>query len=429
LGGSVEAELTRLTHLFERTLHHNSSSNTHLIPNRCYCIMATVTHYIYSHYDPKQRDELEKATGQAPEPLESEEDPWQTESSFGAQRRIAAAPRFVPAIVSYDEINNMMGMSQIAPSAVEEKPSVEVSSWYRSLTRSSSAPVEDSKKPVASTSTTPAGPSIPNSSTSVPSARPKPTKYDWFITRALLSEPPTGRSTPSQTLADILERDPPPDTSGKSFTPPVFLHLGPSNRGYTMLERSGWNEGEPLGAGVVRRPREPDEESPPRRAKQSKGKAIVKEEQREVKWDPDGDISEVRKVDVIDLTLSDPEDEPEDIKAEVDEGEPQRLSTSSLTETGPPSSSHNPKALLTPLATVLKSDRLGIGLKAKTVGPHKASKKRITHNQAALAQHVREAEELRRMKALVGRGSRGLARVAKAETESRRRLLASLNDS
>ncbi|KAH9936156.1 uncharacterized protein B0H18DRAFT_972547 [Fomitopsis serialis] len=392
--------------------------------------MATVTHYIYSHYDPKQRDELERATGQVPEPLEPEEDPWQTESAFGVQRRIAAAPHFVPAIVSYDEINNMMGTSQIIPTAVEEKPNVEVSSWYRSLTRFSSAPVEDDKKPIASTSTTPAGPSIPNPSTFVPSAHPKPvkpTKNDWFITRALRSEPPTGRSTPS-TLADILSRDPPPDTSGKPFTPPVFLHLGPSNRGYTMLERSGWNEGEPLGAGVVRRPRESDEDSPPRRAKQGKGKAVVKKEQREVKWDPDGDISEIRKVDVIDLTLSDPEDEPEDIKDEADEVDLRRLSTSSLAETDLPSS-HNPKALLTPLPTVLKSDRLGIGLKAKTVGPHKVSKKRITHNQAALAQHIRETEELRRMKALVGRGSRGLARLAKAETESRRRLLASLNDS
>ncbi|TFY61006.1 hypothetical protein EVJ58_g4784 [Rhodofomes roseus] len=327
--------------------------------------MATVTHYIYSHYDPKQREELEKATGQVPEPPEPEADPWQTESSFGAQRRLALAPRFVPAIVSYDEINNMMGMPRGTPQAVEEKPNAEVSSWYRSLIRSSSAPVEDEKKPIASTSTASAGPSTPFAPSPAPPVQPKSvklTKNDWFVTRALRSEPPTGRSTPTQTLADILARDPPPDPSGKSFTPPVFLHIGPSNKGYIMLEKSGWNEGEPLGAGVVRRAREPEGSPTPREAKK-KGKAVVKEEQREVKWDPDGDISEMRTVDVIDLTLSDGEDE--DVKPEADEPDLQRPSTIPPAEPDQ-LSSHNSKALLTPLTTVLKSDRLGIGLKAKT---------------------------------------------------------------
>ncbi|KZT73915.1 hypothetical protein DAEQUDRAFT_721406 [Daedalea quercina L-15889] len=391
--------------------------------------MATVTHYIYSHYDPEQREELQKATGQIPEP-EEPGDPWQTESSFGAQRRLAGAPRFVPAIVSYDEINNMMGVPQVTPATAEE-PSVEVSSWYRSLTRSSSVPVIEEERPIASTSTLPTIPRSPSPSVSTSSVQPKPlrsNRNDWFITRALRSEPQTGRSTPAETLADILSRDPPPDSSGKSFTPSVFLHLGPSNRGYAMLEKSGWNEGEPLGAGVVRRARGAEEATPPGSVKDEKGKACVKEEQREVKWDPDGDICEVRKVDVIDLTLSESEDEPEDSKAETDDPDLPNLSTSSPVAEMDASSFHNPKALLTPLPTILKSDRLGIGLKAKTIGPYKASKKRVTHNQAALARHIRETEELRRMKSLVGRGTKGFARLAKAETESRRRLLASLND-
>lgn len=386
--------------------------------------MATVTHYIYSHYDPKQREELERATGQNPEAEEAEEDPWQTESSFGAQRRLATAPRFVPAIVSYDEINNMMGVSEVISQEVEEKPNVEVSSWYKSLTRSSSAPVADDLKPIAPNTAPPSAPKNPPiihpQSAQVKVA--KPTKNDWFISRALRSEPPTGRSTPTQTLADILSRDPPPESSTQSFTPPVFLHLGPSNRGYTMLEKSGWNEGEPLGPRVARRPR--GSEGALRDPQREMGKTVVKEEQREVKLDPDGDISELRKVDVIDLTLSDAEDEPEELRTDPGAAEP---SIPSPGNTDIPST-HNPRALLTPLPTVLKSDRLGIGLKAKTVGPYKASKKRVTHNQAALAQHIRETEEMRRMKALVGRGSKGFARLAKAEAESRRRLLASLND-
>ncbi|EPT05089.1 hypothetical protein FOMPIDRAFT_1027324 [Fomitopsis schrenkii] len=388
--------------------------------------MATVTHYIYSHYDPKQREEMQRATAQVPESEEPEEDPWQTESSFGAQRRLAKAPRFVPAIVSYDEVNNMMGVSQVILRAAEEKPNVEVSSWYKSLTRSSSAPVTDDAKPIATISTAPFTSQDPPPSSFTP-AQPKPakrTKDDWFIARALRSEPSTCRSPPTQTLADILSRDPPPDPSGGSFTPPVFLHIGPSNRGYTMLAKSGWNEGEPLGPGVVRRPRQSEGTPPPQSVKREKGKAVVKEEEREVKLDLDGDICEIRKVDVIDLTLSDEEDEPDDTKVDSAVEGPS-IPASADTDI---SSSHNPRALLTPLPTVLKSDRLGIGLKAKTVGPHKTSKKRVTHNQAALAQHIRDTEEMRQMKALVGRGSKGLARLAKAEMESRRRLLASLND-
>ncbi|KAJ3529900.1 hypothetical protein NM688_g7787 [Phlebia brevispora] len=104
--------------------------------------------------------------------------------------------------------------------------------------------------------------------------------------------------------------------------------------------------------------------------------------------------------------------------------------TSSASAAAPPApaavESHT-TALLTPIATVLKSDRLGIGLKAKTVGPYKASKKRVTHNQAALAAHIRANEEMRRRKAITGRGTRGFARLAKAEAEQRRQLLASLN--
>ncbi|KAK7048430.1 hypothetical protein R3P38DRAFT_2764399 [Favolaschia claudopus] len=85
------------------------------------------------------------------------------------------------------------------------------------------------------------------------------------------------------------------------------------------------------------------------------------------------------------------------------------------------------KALVTPIATVLKSDRLGIGLKAKTTGPYKESQKRITHNAAAMAAHVKVAEALRKQKKLTGRGHRGFARKAKAESVNRRDLLAYMN--
>lgn len=152
----------------------------------------------------------------------------------------------------------------------------------------------------------------------------------------------------------------------------------------------------------------------------------VKQEEHEVWYDEDGDISEMRTVDVIDLTLSD--EEEEDIKQEDASSVQLTEPSTSSSAVDSAMSSHNPRALLTPLPTVLKSDRLGVGLKAKTVGPYRASRKRVTHNEAALAAHVRANEEMRRMKKLMGRGSKGLARLAKAENEQRLRVLASLKD-
>ncbi|KAI0953280.1 hypothetical protein AcW1_007539 [Taiwanofungus camphoratus] len=392
--------------------------------------MATVTHYIYSHYDPQQQEALERETGQLAEVEEA--DPWQTESSFGAQRRLATAPRFVPAIISYDEINDMMGLPQTLPEVEIEESVNDVGSWYRSLTRSVSAPALETGEEAQSAASIPTslssaaaasrGPSGTPSQLEPSSCRREPQKNDWFIRRALRSEPPVTRPASAPTLADMLSREPPPLPSEKPFTPPVFLALGPSNKGFTMLQQSGWNEGEPLGAHVVRRQNPVRTQS--RKVKRDEDCVKVKKEEREVKYDEDGEVNEVRRIDVIDLTLSDSEDEDEQAEDEVQSPLAPEQPSSAVEASSP---SYEPRALLTPLPTVLKSDRLGLGLKAKTVGPYKASKKRVTHNAAALAAHERANEEMRRMKALVGRGSKSFARIARAEAESRRKLLAGLN--
>lgn len=407
--------------------------------------MATVTRYIYSHYDPQDREALEIETGQEsssstrdalrPQEPEDEADPWQTESAFGAQRRLAAAPRFVPAAVSYDEVNNMLGgfRREVLQPPMEE-PKSDLGGWYRSLTSGLQGKSCETTRPFgAQPSAASTGQSVPPqfaaSSTSQPAtivAQPRPDKNNWFITRALRSEPSSAPPTPSPTLADILAREPPPSAS-KPFKPPVFLALGPSNRGWTMLQQKGWSEGEGLGASVPRRfvQQTAQQRSVPasRKGKMPMDRVYVKMESQEVRLDAEGDISEVRKVEVMDLTLSDSEDEG----AEEEEGDDVELPPSS---TSAPSRSTSPHStpLLTPIPTILKSDRLGIGLKAKTFGPHKASKKRVTHNQAALAAHIRASEETRRLKAKVGRGSRSFARLAKADSEQRRQLLASLNE-
>jgi len=389
--------------------------------------MATVTHYIYSHYEPQERKVPEQDIDQA---LDTEEiDPWQTESSFGARRRLAGAPRFVPAIVSYDEVNNMMGHPAVTTDTQETMPPNDVSNWYRSLTHSVSprAGLDTASASVSPVSASQQSSSrAPRGLTAVGSGgrrQDRRANKDWFISRALGSEPSTASPTPIQTIADILSRDPPPSPSDKPYIPPVFLALGPSNKGFAMLQQSGWNEGEALGAGVVRRRLEKDERRSTKSVRRDPHCMTVKEEEHEVMWDEEGEVCEIRKADVIDLTLSDEEDEVEDLEPDTNQSSP---STSSADNN--PTSSHNPKALLTPLPIVLKSDRLGIGLKAKTIGPYKASMKRVTHNAAALAAHIRSNEEMRRMKKLIGRGTKSFARQAKAESESRRQLLAHLNE-
>jgi len=79
---------------------------------------------------------------------------------------------------------------------------------------------------------------------------------DWFIARAIsqtqsTSAPltPRPRSSSSNSLADILARHP-PSTNAQPFRPPVFLYLGPSNKGWwAMLQNQGWYEGEDLVTG------------------------------------------------------------------------------------------------------------------------------------------------------------------------------------
>lgn len=393
--------------------------------------MATVAHYIYSHYNPPIPEEEKH---QLPEDESDEKsDLWQTESAFGAQTRLARAPHFVPAIISYDEINDLIGSRDIAQQKIsaEEDRKQDVSGWYRSLTRGSTTPASGATTTGTST-TLSSRVQTPLDAPSPPQSMTKPkhilTKNHWFIRRALLNEPSSVLMAPPPTLADILSREPPAASKELALRPPVFLALGPSNRGFAMLERSGWSEGEALGPHAIRRDRvftedlEEKKVKTKKRTKQEDGELVIREEQQEVSYGSDGEVSELKRVEVVDLTLSDSDDGEEDVDMQPD---PVAGPSSSDLQ---PSFSHDGTALLTPIPTILKSDRLGIGLKAKTEGPYRTSKKRVTHNQAALAAHIRTTEEMKRMKKALGRGSRAFARAAKAESEQRQRLLASLND-
>ncbi|KAG2156012.1 uncharacterized protein EDB93DRAFT_66788 [Suillus bovinus] len=364
--------------------------------------MATVAHHIRSDYDPADRERLEKETGQVPI---DEEEQWNAAPTFSATRR-APPPSFVPARIQYDEWGSAVSLTRTVSSNASA-PDNGTSEWYRALTRDSSKTSKNQ-------------PLTPRSS-STPNEAPKPkkeatTKNNWFIKRALQSEPSSKPSSPAPSLADLLARDPPPLPSEERFVPPVWLAIGPSNKGFGLLQKGGWNEGEGLGAHAVRslRPARTSASTSHAGASTSTSTSIPLDDKESRDTLPD----------VIDLTQSESEPEDDDFESF------HRSLSLPLPPTSCASKEPDPysqKSLLTPIPTVLKSDRLGIGLKAKTEGPYKQSKKRVTHNQAALASHIRTSEELRRKRAEVGRGRRGFAKVRKREENERKHMLAYLN--
>jgi hypothetical protein len=364
--------------------------------------MATIAHHIRSYYDPADREQLEKETGQIPI---DEEEQWNTAPTFSAARR-APPPSFVPARIQYDEWGSAISLTREVSSSASAQDSG-TSEWYRALTRDSSKTL--GKQPPARSSSTPSEASKPKKEAT--------TKNNWFIKKALQSEPSSKPSSPAPSLADLLARDPPPLPSEERFVPPVWLAIGPSNKGFNLLQKCGWNEGEGLGAHVARslRPRSSARTTSPISRAPLRGASIPVDDKKSRDILPD----------VIDLTQfeSEPED---DFESFHHSSSLPRLTPASSATTEP--DPHSQKSLLTPIPTILKSDRLGIGLKAKTEGPYKQSKKRVTHNQAALASHLRTSEELRRKRAEVGRGRRGFAKVRKREENERKHMLAYLNE-
>ena len=219
-----------------------------------------------------------------------------------------------------------------------------------------------------------------------------------------------------------------------------------------MLQNQGWSEGEALGAGrtslssndahpkeTKRRRTRPDFLSPtePMLPTEPSQERPTKEEEEEVLIDDDDDdpIIEVRKkaqVPMIDLTQSDTEDETEDDEDEDDRDTVtvNENNNDAIDSPAPTSDrDHDPRgaqtALLTPLPTILKSDRLGIGLKAKTEGPYRASVKRRDAARSANAAAV--AEDMRR-RLLLGKGHRAFARAERLERERRQNMMAYLSE-
>lgn len=380
--------------------------------------MATVSHTIYSRYDPPERGSLEQSAGQSSDTLDLD-DTWQHEANLASRRRHRPPPHFIPASVPSTESGPTRAGSSHVLDHSDVSLGTELSSWYQSLSSSrdpGNSTTQSSRSTVPAITRNNSSPSLGKAPISE-----KKNKNNWFIMKAIQSEPSSTHPSPPPSLADILARDPPPLPTEEKYKPPVWLELGPSNKGFAMLQRSGWNEGEALGPHVIRRP----SESPLLDKKGKRREDNVTHEVLEFKSEEHDDVSELREVAVIDLSLSDSDPDTDDPNPNTGnfvsekEHSPENLRSAHVS-----SSAHGGTALLTPLVTVLKSDRLGIGLKAKTVGPYKASKKRVTHNSVAMAAHIRTTEAIRRQKKEYGRGRRGYDKLRKREEAERKALLA-----
>lgn len=261
----------------------------------------------------------------------------------------------------------------------------------------------------------------PPTSTSIQQLdNPRP---NWFSPQPLKRSEESSTST----LSDLLARNPPPLASEPAFTPPVFLFIGPSNKGFNMLQRKGWQEGEGLGSGRIElKPRQGIGMNKTLNTSSTSDEkhvsSILEEAVKQETIDLTLSDSEqaMATPEVIDLTISDDDTETSDIEEDPEQGVDRNGDSSIMA-----SSSHG-TTLITPIATTLKADRLGIGLKAKRRGAAKA--KAITHSSAAIASHIRTANQTRKeFKARFGRGSRGFARAKRKEEKDRVNMLAYLN--
>ncbi|KAJ2935122.1 hypothetical protein H1R20_g1914, partial [Candolleomyces eurysporus] len=444
--------------------------------------MATVAHTIYSHYDPDDRELLERETGQRPVDLENDaEAQWRNEAGqIYKKPTLAGAPVFVPAKIADGEWASYSASAPTLASTLKGKDEKEsVAGWYKNLT----AGVSANPSPGPSTSIAPTAPTNHNR----PKYRTATDKNTWFIQNAISSaSAPSSSSSiplpfsigssdsasttpaPPPTLADILERDPPPSNSDPKLKHPVWIALGPGNKGFGMLQRSGWNEGESLGPYAQRLRREKeidvstllsDSEGTSGSGKLSKGKeredrstvkveyveVPIKGKRKRISPDDDDDIMELKKVEVVDLTEVSDEDSDEEEEEEEEEIEEASLEEGQDSQVD--SYGHGGTALLTPISTILKTDKLGIGLKPKltssalTKGAYRVPVlKNTKRNQAytvksngfRVTNTKNVMEEIRRRereeRELWGRGKRGLERKKKREERDRRGLLAYMNE-
>jgi hypothetical protein len=379
--------------------------------------------------------------------------PWLPQPEIAPHQ---AKTRFVPAQGEYDDHGILLSSAETlrAPSVKETMPR-EVGSWYTSLPRlhtdahgasvtSKNTPRLVSAAPSPSNSRASSAPASPD--TVIPSKRRH--GADWFKSTV---KTPNPESTATSTLADMLRRDPP--NVSNPHTPPVYYGIGPKNKGYEMLSKSGWEEGQPLGPRVglgsavssrrVQSPKQGVSHTPqPTESKEKKEKWMVLDRAmpKLVVTCGEGTPGDV---EVIDLTV--PNEEQSEDSSEGEKGEDTEMFCKPNSEEQEDESSSGTeweegdyedvapsakpsKAILTPIPVALKHDRKGLGLSK--------SKKLVTHSSLALRHHIQNGaldrrqhiSEIRRverahLQGAFGQGKNAFARKAKEDQRKRDRLM------
>lgn len=366
--------------------HWPNQRNLHHLPPTSALPMATKAYHIVSEYTrPEPTSEEEEDSNEA----------WSKGHTFGMSKRLLHPPKFVKSSGNYDEYGRTMTQEEDEEIQIIEHRPADIGQWYRNLSRSN---------PVSAPTTQPSTPK-PVDEGPRPSSSKGPL---WFVSnvekRITISEPASAVSS-APGLDEMLRRAPPPLPSEAPFEPPVYTVLGPLNRGYGMLEKGGWKEGRALGLGSSTR-----------------GTRMERLDNQLAPTSPVAVHSLAKGLssempETIDLTLSSDED--------AEEGPVKREAGGSPSLSPSPSntvSAHSGRHLLTPLPTVLKADKSGIG-------SQKGVSKVITQTSEAIRLYAQTAHGRKRKPYDGGHlisegGAKAIIRKTKKEKASRDALLA-----
>ncbi|KAG9027303.1 hypothetical protein FS837_004311, partial [Tulasnella sp. UAMH 9824] len=200
--------------------------------------MATQAFRIVSEYDPPKEDSTQDV-------ISLPDDGWSTGHTFGLSKRILHPPKFVRPSGDYDEYGRPKEADDDDEiQIIEHRPS-NLGQWYGNLSRTHPATAGEVPPPPPR----PASAPTEEPASSLRPVQPSSTNLPPFLknlSRRLEADASTSlpRASSSSSLPEMLARAPPPLPSEAPFTPPTFTVLGPANKGYSMLERHGWREGQ-----------------------------------------------------------------------------------------------------------------------------------------------------------------------------------------
>ena len=376
--------------------------------------MALNAFTIYSHPEPIKES---KISDLSPELDEGAQGP-------SSKPLVRIPNNFVSAKGDYDEFGRLTGTPEVAidVNAKDMGSRARIGDWYSSLQRTQTPATLTSAPRSQSPHTSHSRSTAPTASTSHAAHT-----TNWF--KPLV---PDLQNTPTaDSLAEMLKRDPP--DSQNPLIPPVHYALGPQNRGYEMLTKGGWEEGQPLGPTSKRTQRPSSEATSSSYMKKEKWATLTGDMPKLVLRDEhDGSTL------LVDITNAEEDDEEESETSDEEENnglfsadDPTQEETGMIVDARQDGRSQD-KAILTPIPVVLKNDRTGLGLTKK--------KRLVTHSSLALRHHIQqgklerrnhatEARQMERdyMRGMYGRGKRAYARKAAAEQEKRKRIRELMN--